>query len=345
MWGSSGEGGEIEDPAIIPPLEKILAINNMPQKAPDKPEMVQIEFVKGIPVAVNGKQMKLADAIMQLNKIGAKHAIGTNLHIEDRIIGMKIRDVYEAPAAEIIITAHEKLEHYVCTKTENEFKATIDQKWGYMCYDAFWYDPLMSDLNAFIDNVNQKVTGTVTVELYKGVARVMALDTPNTIFEEKLATFMVSEGLNQNASAGFIEHYSLAMKLAQRRQRTALLAIGGREKKLKLLPEMKTLNQLGYQIYATYKTHKFLRSHGIEAILVHKMSEPNMHPNLGDMLDANRFDIIINVPTKTDRKETVEKEKTDGQVMRHKAVATDTPLITTVSVAKDVIAKLSKTRV
>lgn len=345
MWGISGEGGEIEDPAVIPPLEKILIVNNLPEKAPDKPQMIQLEFVKGLPVALDGKQMKLADLIMELNTIGAKHGVGTNIHIEDRIIGMKIRDVFEAPAAEIIITAHEKLEHYVCTRTENEFKATVDQKWAYLCYGALWYEPLMADLNAFIDTVNQKVTGTVTVQLYKGVAQVMALDTPNTIFEEKLATFMVSEGLNQNASAGFIEHYTLPMKLAQRRQRTALLAIGSREKKLKLLPEMKKLNELGYQLYATYKTHKFLKTHGIDAILAHKMSEPGLKPNLTELLDASRFDLILNVPTKTDRKETIEKEKTDGQVMRAKAVATDTPLITTVSVAKDVIAKLAKTQV
>lgn len=345
MWGISGEGGEVEDPSMIPPLEKILIVNSMPEKAPDKAEMVQLEFVKGLPVALNGKQMGLADLIMKLNKIGAKHGVGTNVHIEDRIIGMKIRDVFEAPAAEVIIAAHEKLEHYVCTKIENEFKAIIDQKWGYLCYDAYWYDPLMSDINAFVDNVNQKVTGTVTLKLYRGVVQVLALDTPNTIFEEKLATFMVSEGLNQNASAGFIEHYSLAMKLAQRRQRTALLSIGGRDKKLKLLPEIRQLQTLGYQLYATYKTHKFLKANGIEAILAHKMSEPTQKPNLSDLLDANRFDLILNIPTKTDRKETIEKEKTDGQVMRKKAVATDTPLITTVSVAKDVIAKIAKNRI
>src|SRR5882672_6180109 len=115
MWGTSGEGGEIENPATIPPLEKILIVNTLPEKAPNTPEMVELEFVKGLPVTLNGKQMKLADLIMQLNHIGAKHGVGTNVHIEDRIIGMKIRDVFEAPAAEIIIRAHEKLEHYVST--------------------------------------------------------------------------------------------------------------------------------------------------------------------------------------------------------------------------------------
>lgn len=339
MWGSSGEGGEVEDPAKIPPLEKILVINNLPQNAPDKEEMVQLEFVKGIPVSLNGKQMKLAALIMELNKIGAKHGVGTNIHIEDRVIGMKIRDVFEAPAAEIIISAHEKLEHYVCTRTENEFKAIIDQKWAYLCYGALWYEPLMNDLNAFIDNVNQKVTGKVTVQLYKGNLMVMALETPNTIFEEKLATFMVSEGLNQNASAGFIEHYTLPMKLAQRSEKTALISIGKRTNKIRLLPQIKKLNNMGYKLYATYKTHKFLASHKIESILVNKISQPQLKPNLKDLLEANRFDLIINIPTGRTNAET------DGRFMRQKAVEHNAQIITSMNVAHDFINKLEAARV
>ncbi len=339
MWGSSAEGGEIEDPALIPPLDKILAINNLPQDAPNTPELITLEFVKGIPVSLNGKQMKLSELIMKLNVIGAKHGVGTNIHIEDRVVGMKIRDVFEAPAAETIITAHEKLEHYVCTRTENEFKATVDQKWAYLCYGALWYEPLMNDLNAFIDSVNQKVTGKVTVQLYKGVAQVMALETPNTIFEEKLATFMVSEGLNQNASAGFIELYTLAMKLAQRAEKTALISIGKRENKVKLLPAIKSLHDMSYKIYATYKTHKFLKTNGIEAIAVNKVSQPQLKPNLGDLLDANRFDLIINIP--------MEKEvtQTDGKVIRKKAVEHNIPLFTSVPVAQEFIEKLKKAKV
>jgi len=339
MWGTSGEGGEIENPAVIPPLEKILIVNNLPENAPDKSEMVTLEFVKGLPVALNGKQMKLSELIMKLNKIGAKHGVGTNVHIEDRIIGMKIRDVFEAPAAEIIITAHEKLEHYVCTGIENEFKAIIDQKWAYLCYGALWYEPLMNDLNAFINNVNQKVTGKVMVQLYKGVAQVMTLETPNTIFEEKLATFMVSEGLNQNASAGFIELYTLPMKLAQRAEKTALISIGKRSNKVKLLPSIKKLYDMHYKLYATYKTHKFLKSHRIEAIAVNKVSQPQLKPNLADLLDANRFDVVINIPM--ERQIT----QTDGKIIRQKAVEHNVPLMTSVPVAQEFIAKLQKTKV
>lgn len=339
MWGSSGEGGEIEDPSKIPPLEKILVVNNLPQKAPDEPELVTLEFVKGIPVSLNGKQMKLAELIMKLNVIGGKHGVGTNIHIEDRVIGMKIRDVFEAPAAEVIITAHEKLEHYVCTRTENEFKAIVDQKWAYLCYGALWYEPLMDDLNAFIDNVNKKVTGKVTLQLYKGVAQVMALETPNTIFEEKLATFMVSEGLNQNASAGFIEFYTLPMKLAQRSEKTALISIGKRANKVKLLTSIKKLHDMGYKLYATYKTHKFLKTNGLEAIAVHKISEKHLKPNLGDLLDANRFDLVINIPMER------EVTQTDGKVIRQKAIEHNTKLITSIQVAQEFINKLQAARV
>lgn len=225
MWGVTGEGGEIEDPSRIPPLEKILSVCTLPENAPNTPQYMEIEFVKGLPVALDGKQMKLADLITYLNKEGAKHGVGIVHHIEDRVVGLKVRGVYEAPGAEVIITAHKNLEKYVSTRLENEFKSIVDTKWGYLCYGALWLEPLMDDLNAYIDKVNQKVTGKVTVKLYKGGVEAVAVETPNTIFEEKLATFMASEAFNQNASAGFIELYTLQMRLAQRSERTALLSI------------------------------------------------------------------------------------------------------------------------
>ncbi len=343
MWGISGEGGEIENPALIPDLKNILQINALPEEAPNVPEMINLEFVKGLPVSLNGKNMKLADLIGELNKIGAKHGIGTNVHIEDRIVGLKIRDVFEAPAAEIIITAHEKLENYVCTREENEFKVRVDTKWAYMCYGALWYDPLMDHLNAFIDDVNKKVTGKVSLKLYKGVAQVLTLETPNTIFEEKLATFMASTAFNQNAAPGFIELYTLQMRQAQRAEKTVLLSIGKRGNKIKLLPELKKLAEMKYKLYATYKTHKFLQSHNIEAIEVNKISQPHLKPNLMDLLDANRFDLIINIPTGKDS--STQKEKTDGQTIREKAVAYNVPLITSVAVAKSTVAKLHESKV
>jgi argininosuccinate synthase len=345
MWGVTGEGGEIENPALIPPLENILQICRTPEKALNKPEYIVLEFERGLPVAVDGRQMGLVPMIMELNERAAKHAIGIVHLLEDRVIGLKVRGIYEAPAAETIITAHKALERFTSTRMENEFKSIVDEKWAYTCYGALWFEPLMDDLNAYIEKVNEKITGKVTIKIYKGHAEVVAVETPNSLYDEKLATFMEGDYFNQNASASFIEHYTLQMKLAQRRRRTALVAIGGRDKKVKLLSEIRKLHELGYQLYATYKTHKFLKTSGIEAILVNKISTPDLKPNLADLLDAKRFDLIINIPTATDREETIEKEKTDGQIIREKAIETDTPLITDVSVVQGAVAKLVKARV
>lgn len=339
MWGVTGEGGEIENPALVPPLHKILSVCRLPEDAPHRSETLEIEFIKGLPVAVNGKHMKLSDLTIFLNKIGAKHAVGITHHIEDRVVGLKVRGVYEAPAAEIIITAHRNLEKYVSTRNENEFKSIVDTKWAYVCYAGLWLDPLMDDLNAYLDKVNQKVTGKVTVKLYKGTAEVVAVETPNTIFEEKLATFMASTAFNQNASPGFIELFTLQMKLAQRSERTVLLSIGKRKNKVALLSDIKKLAQMKYKIYATYKTHKYLKTHGFEAILVQKISNPHLKPNLLDLLRQNRFDMIINIPTEGKVKW---KEKTDGQIIREYALKNKAHLITDISVAKELIKKLSE---
>ena len=339
MWGISGEGGEVENPALVPPLEKILILNNTPEKAPDEPETIYLEFVKGLPVSLGGKQMKLADLIMKLNTIGAKHGVGTNIHIEDRVVGLKIRDIFESPAADIIIAAHEKLEYYVSTKEENLFKRSVDRKWADLCYGGLWYEPLMEDLNAYLNKANEKITGKVTVKLYKGNIQVQALETPNTIYEEKLATFMASSAFNQNASAGFIELYTLQMRLAQRAEKTVLLSIGERSNKLKRLGDIKKLYAMGYKLYATYKTHKFLKTNNIEAIEVNKISQPHLKPNLADLLNANRFDLIINIPTGKS------VAKTDGKIIRQKAVEHNTTLITSVPVAQEVVEKLQKGKV
>lgn len=335
MWGVTGEGGEIENPALIPPIEQILQITTPPWEAPNTPEIVELEFIKGLPVALNGQQMKLTDIILRLNKIGAKHGVGIVHLIEDRVIGLKVRGLYEAPAAEIIITAHRDLEKYVSTREENEFKATIDTKWAYLCYGAKWYEPLFDDINAFIDKMNQKVTGKVKVRLLKGFCEAVAVETPNTIFEEKLATFMSSTAFNQNASAGFIELYTLQMRLSQRAEKTVLLSIGKRTNKMKLLSSIKKLAELRYKLYATYKTHKYLKQYGIEAILVNKISQPNLKPNLADLLAANRFDLILNIPSGTKA-----KEKTDGQMIREYAIKFNTTLVTTINVAESLVEKL-----
>lgn len=214
LWGDSAEGGEIEKISQVPPLDNILIQCAVPQNAPDQSEMLEIEFAEGLPVAVNGEKMPLIQIIQKLGKIGAKHAVGITHLIEDRVVGLKVRGIYEEPAAEILIQAHKNLEKLVCTREENEFKTMIDQKWAYLCYEAKWYHPLMNHLNAYIDDVNKKVTGKVKVELYKGKVYVVAAVSPYSLFNENLATFNKNAAFNQNASAGFIELWNLPQKTA-----------------------------------------------------------------------------------------------------------------------------------
>ena len=213
MWGMTWEGGEIENPASIPQIEKFLTTHCLPEDAPNKAEIVTISFEAGIPVSLNGKQMSLAHLIESLNKIGGTHGVGIVYMIEDRIVGLKDRGVYEQPAAQIIIEAHKALERYVSTRELNEIKTTLDTKWAYLCYGAKWYDPTVNAIDAFNDEVNQKVYGEVTVKLYKGTVTVIALDSPYGL---QHASFNNKEGykFNVGASAGFTEIYTLQMRIA-----------------------------------------------------------------------------------------------------------------------------------
>lgn len=213
MWGMTWQGGEIANPALVPKKKKFLTTYTLPENAPKKAEQVNISFEKGVPVALDGKKMPLVRIIMALNKIAGQHGVGVVNLLEDRIVGLKDRGVYEHPAAHVIIEAHKDLEKYVSTRVLNELKEILDIRWAYLCYGALWYDPVMDAINAFNDEVNQKVTGEVTVQLFKGQATVVALTSPYAL---EYASFINGEGyaLNQNASAGFIEIYTLQMKIA-----------------------------------------------------------------------------------------------------------------------------------
>ena len=206
-------GGEIEDPQNIPQVDKFLTTYTLAKNAPDKEELVIISFKNGLPVALNGAKMKLSALIMKLNLIAGRHGVGVVHMCEDRLVGLKDRGVYELPAGHVIITAHKALEQYVSTREVNELKNQLDIKWAYLCYGAKWFDPVMDAINAFNDTVNKKVTGTVTVKLYKGKATVVAMTSPYAMHH---ASFTLAGGYpyNVNASAGFIEVYSLQMKLA-----------------------------------------------------------------------------------------------------------------------------------
>lgn len=333
MWGVTSEGGEIENPELVPPLKNILEICKHPTETPDQETLVDIEFVKGIPTKLNDEQMKLADLIIKLNAIGAEYGCGIVHHIEDRVVGLKVRGLYEQPAAHLIIRAHKELEKYVCTRLENKFKATVDEEWAHLCYGGFWYEPLMKDLSGFIDTLNQKVNGTVTLRLYKGSTSVVALKTPDALFDEKLATFNKNDLFNQNASPGFIELWGLQMKMAKQTKKNVLLAIGGDENKEALLESAKELESLGCILYATHHTSEFLEKHGIRNRMVQKISAEGK-PNVHDLLQERRFDLIINITAPHGN------SKEDQEVMRALAVKHHVPLVTSVGVAKEKVKQL-----
>lgn len=224
MWGITWEGGEITDPSLIAPEQKFLTTYTLPKDAPAKPELIRLLFESGIPVALNGKKTKLSRLIMDLNKLAGRHGVGTFQILEDRLVGLKNRGVYEHPGAHVIIEAHKNLEKYVSTRQLNELKEQMDIKWGYLCYGALWFDPVMNAINAFNDKVNEKATGEVTVKLFKGLATVVAVKSP---FALSFASFNNAEGydFNVNSSAGFIEIHTLQMKLANQ-----IKKIGGKKK-------------------------------------------------------------------------------------------------------------------
>lgn len=214
MWGNTGEGGEIEDPKLIPPLKNILQWCKTPEEADKKPEIIEIDFFQGVPEKINGVGMKLSELVLKCNKIGAKHGVGIFHLIEDRLVGLKVRGVYENPGATILIQAHKKLEQLVSTREENELKTFMDTKWSYLTYAAKWYDPVMYHIHAYINSQNKKVTGKVKIKLFKGNVEIVALSSPYSLFDENLATFEKNAAFNQNASAGFIEIYNLAQRTA-----------------------------------------------------------------------------------------------------------------------------------
>jgi argininosuccinate synthase len=214
LWGNTGEGGEIEDPSEIPNLTNILQWCKTLDNTPDEPEILTIQFEKGIPTSVNGEKMNLSSLISRHNTVGGLHGVGVVNLIEDRMVGLKVRGIYENPGATILTLAHKKLEMLVSTRQENEFKASIDTKWAYLTYAANWYDPIMSHLHAYMKDQNQKVSGWVKVKLHKGTTVVVALHSDYSLFNSSLATFNKESSFNQNASAGFIEIHSLAQKTA-----------------------------------------------------------------------------------------------------------------------------------
>src|SRR4051812_31740702 len=220
LWGRSSEGKWIED-LLHAPEDDVFQLVTRPEEAPDEPEMVSIEFERGVPVALNGSRMEIVELLERCAEIGMRHGVGIVDHIEDRIVGLKVRDIYEVPAAAILLPAHAELEKLVGTIHQNQFKPGLDRQWAYLVYAGLWWEPLREDLDAYMDRVNEQVTGTISLRLYKGSARVVRRSSPNAVYDQALASFGESGGLfSQQASPGFIELWSLQSRMAWRlRQR------------------------------------------------------------------------------------------------------------------------------
>ncbi len=213
LWGRSSEGGVIEDITQAVP-DDVFQLVTPPTQAPDVPEEIVVGFRDGLPVTLDGVEMPLHEIIPAIAAHAARNGVGILDHIEDRVVGLKVRDVYEVPAAEVILTAHRELEKLVCTGRENALKPNLDALWAQLAYEGLWYEPLLADLNAFMERVNRKVEGTVTVRLYKGSATVVTRDSPMALYDRTLATFDADPSFSQNASPGFIEIFSLQSRMA-----------------------------------------------------------------------------------------------------------------------------------
>jgi argininosuccinate synthase len=216
LWGRSSEGRWIEDLEHAPD-DDVFALVTRPEEAPDEPEVVTVGFERGVPVELNGERTGLVELIERIGSFGARHGIGIVDQLEDRIVGLKVRDIYEVPAAAILLLAHQELERLVGTIHQNQLKPFLDQRWAYLVYAGLWLEPVRTDLDAYMGAANTQVTGTIGVKLYKGSARVVTRSSPNAVYDAQLATFHESGGLfSHQASPGFIELWSLQSRMAWR---------------------------------------------------------------------------------------------------------------------------------
>ncbi len=203
LWGRSIECGVLDDPEKEPPPD-VFEWTVSPEEAPTKPEYVTIKFESGVPVAVNDKKLDPVELIMFMNKFAGKHGVGRIDHIEDRVVGLKSREVYECPAATCILEAHKDLEKLVLTRHELTFKQHVDTEWSWLVYSGLWVDPLRMDLEAFINNTQERVSGEVKLKLFKGNAFVVGRSSPFSLyFEPKY---------NQSIAQGFVKLWGLPSK-------------------------------------------------------------------------------------------------------------------------------------
>ncbi len=224
IWGRSIECGLLEDPGTEPPPE-IYEWTNSPEKAPDTPEYVTVEFEKGIPVSVNGTELDPVELIRRLNYIAGKHGVGRIDHIEDRLVGIKSREIYECPAATLLIEAHRELEKMVMTRHEVWFKQLVDSEWTKLVYTGLWNDPLREDLDGFIERAQERVTGSVRLKVFKGSVQVVSRTSPMSLYDTALATYDASSTFDQTWSKGFIEIWAMPTVVANALKRQEQIKI------------------------------------------------------------------------------------------------------------------------
>ncbi|WP_421000722.1 argininosuccinate synthase [Carnobacterium maltaromaticum] len=213
LWGRSNECGILENPWIAPP-EVAYELTNSLETTPDTPDTIEIEFLAGVPVALNGVSLSLSELIIQLNTLAGKHGVGRIDHIENRLVGIKSREVYEAPGAVTLITAHKELEDLTFVRDIAHFKPMIEQKITEMIYNGLWFNPLTEALVAFLKTTQQYVNGTVRVKLFKGHAIVEGRKSPNSLYDEELATYTSADTFDQEAAVGFIKLWGLPTQVS-----------------------------------------------------------------------------------------------------------------------------------
>ena len=213
LWHLSHEGLDLEDPANEPDYDKILELGVSPEKAPDEPTYVTVSFEKGVPVAVDGKKMKGSDIVAKLNELGGKNGIGIADIVENRLVGMKSRGVYETPGGTILYHAHEVLETLCLDKETMHFKQHVAVKFADLVYNGQWFTPLREALSAFVDSTQQTVTGDVRLKLYKGNIVNAGVTSPYSLYDEDIATFAEDDVYDQKDSAGFINLFGLPIKV------------------------------------------------------------------------------------------------------------------------------------
>lgn len=213
LWHLSHEGLDLEDPANEPDYDKILEMGVSPEKAPDTPTYVTISFEKGVPVAVDGQKMTATEIVKKLNDLGGKNGIGIVDMVENRLVGMKSRGVYETPGGTILYAAHQSLEEITLDKETQHYKMQMAIKFSELVYNGQWYTPLREAMSAFVDKTQETVTGDVKLKLYKGNIINAGMTSPHSLYSEEIATFGEDHVYDQADSAGFINLFGLPIKV------------------------------------------------------------------------------------------------------------------------------------